>query len=50
YTVQVGDTLSSISRKVYGNSNKWREIFNANREKLSTPQSLKPGQTLIIPR
>ena len=50
YTVQVGDTLSSISRKVYGTSNKWREIFNANREKLSTPQSLKPGQTLIIPR
>ena len=50
YTVQVGDTLSSISRKVYGTPNKWREIFNANSDKLSTPQSLKPGQTLVIPR
>ncbi len=50
YTAQVGDTLSSISRKVYGNANRWREIFNENRDKLSTPQSLKPGQTLRIPR
>lgn len=50
YTVQVGDTLSSISRKIYGNPSKWKEIFEANRDKLSTPQSLKPGQTIKIPR
>lgn len=49
YTVLVGDTLSSISRKVYGTSNKWRDIFNANRDIMSTPQSLKPGQVLKIP-
>lgn len=50
YTVQPGDTLSSISRKVFGTPNKWREIFNANRDRLATPEALKPGQTLKIPK
>ncbi len=50
YTVQAGDTLSSISRKIYGTPNKWREIFSANRDRLATASSLKPGQVLKIPR
>lgn len=50
YVVQPGDTLSSISRKAYGSPNKWREIYNANRDRLATPEALKPGQTLKIPK
>ena len=50
YTVQPGDTLSNVSRKVYGTKNRWREIFNANRDRMATPESLKPGQVLRIPR
>lgn len=50
YVVQAGDTLSTISRKVYGTKNKWREIFSANRDRMATPESLKPGQTLKIPK
>ncbi len=50
YTVQPGDTLSSVSRKVYGTPNRWREIFKANRDRLSTPESLRQGQILRIPR
>ncbi len=50
YVVQAGDTLSSISRKIYGTPNKWRDIFSANRDRLATASSLKPGQTLKIPR
>lgn len=50
YTVQAGDTLSSISRKIYGTPNKWRDIFSANRDRLATASSLKPGQILKIPR
>ena len=50
YVVQAGDTLSSISRKIYGTPNRWREIFSANRDRLATPESLKIGQTLKIPR
>lgn len=50
YTVQVGDTLSSISRKLYGSENRWRDIYSANKDRLSSPQALKPGQTLKVPR
>jgi nucleoid-associated protein YgaU len=50
YTVQPGDTLSVISRKVYGNSSQWRQIFEANRALLRSPHDLKVGQTLNIPR
>lgn len=50
YTVQAGDTLSSISRKIYGTPNKWRKIFSVNRDRLATASSLKPGQVLKIPK
>lgn len=49
YTVQPGDTLSRISTKVYGVSNRWTEIFEANRDQLPSPNALKPGQVLRIP-
>ncbi|MDR1458338.1 MAG: LysM peptidoglycan-binding domain-containing protein [Puniceicoccales bacterium] len=50
YTVSAGDTLSSISQKVYGSADKWNVIFEANGDKLNTPDSLKVGQVLVIPR
>ena len=50
YLVKTGDTLSSISRKVYGTPKRWREIYGANRDRMATPESLKPGQVLRIPR
>ncbi|MDR2735499.1 MAG: LysM peptidoglycan-binding domain-containing protein [Puniceicoccales bacterium] len=50
YTVTAGDTLSSISQKIYGSSEKWKVIFAANSDKLNTPDSLKVGQILVIPR
>jgi len=50
YTVQPGDTLTNISRKVYGKRSRWRDIFDANRDRMATPESLKPGQVLRIPR
>lgn len=49
YTVVSGDTLSRISSKVYGQPNRWREIFDANRDTLPNPDALKVGQTLKIP-
>lgn len=49
YTVQAGDTLSSISRSVYGSAGRWSEIFEANRDQLASPNSLRPGQRLRIP-
>lgn len=50
YVVQSGDTLSRIAGKVYNDPAKWEAIFNANRATLPSPQSLKVGQTLVVPR
>jgi nucleoid-associated protein YgaU len=50
YVVQSRDTLSSIAAKLYNDPRKWRTIYDANRNTLSSPQSVRPGQTLIIPR
>lgn len=49
YRVQRGDTLSRIAATEYGDSTRWREIFNANRGVLATPDSLREGQELVIP-
>jgi len=46
YTVQSGDNLSKIGSK-YGVS--WQQIFEANRDTLSDPDKIYPGQELNIP-
>ena len=50
YTVKSGDTLSGISKTVYGNANQYNKIFEANRPMLSSPDKIYPGQTLRIPK
>ncbi len=47
YTVQSGDSLSKIGAH-YGVS--WQKIFEANRDKLSDPDKIHPGQELTIPQ
>jgi nucleoid-associated protein YgaU len=49
YTVQAGDSLSKISRQFYGDANQYMKIFEANRDQLSDPNKIKPGQQLVIP-
>jgi nucleoid-associated protein YgaU len=49
YTVKSGDTLSKIAKETLGDSNAYNEIFNANRDILSDPDKIKPGQVLKIP-
>src|SRR5215470_13417175 len=48
YTVKEGDTLTSISRKFYKTSKRWREIRDANENKIDDPENLKAGLTLTI--
>jgi nucleoid-associated protein YgaU len=50
YTVQSGDTLSAIAKRFLGNANDYMEIFEANRDQLSDPDKIKPGQVLKIPQ
>lgn len=49
YTVSGGDSLSKIAKKFYNDSNQWPRIFDANRDILSNPDRISPGQHLRIP-
>lgn len=50
YTVVVGDTLSGIAQKFYGDANRWPRIFEANRNQIQDPNHIFPGQVLRIPQ
>ena len=52
YVVQKNDSLWSIAAKpeIYGKATRWRRIFDANRDLLKSPDRLKAGMTLKIPR
>jgi nucleoid-associated protein YgaU len=47
YTVQAGDSLSKIASRYSGVS--WKEIWEANRDQISDPDLIHPGQVLKIP-
>jgi len=49
YTVKAGDTLSKISKEHLGDANAYMKIFEANRDQLTDPDKIKPGQVLNIP-
>lgn len=49
YTVVAGDSLSKIAKHFYGDANAWKRIFDANRDQLTDPDRIKPGQMLKIP-
>lgn len=49
YTVKSGDTLSKIAKEMYGDANRYHQIFEANRPMLSNPDKIYPGQMLRIP-
>ena len=44
-----GDTLSKIAEQYYGDKMLYPKIFDANRDQLSDPNKIKPGQKLLIP-
>ena len=46
YTVEAGDNLSKIGAK-YGIT--WKAIYDANRDIISNPDLIHPGQELKIP-
>lgn len=50
YTVQGGDTLSSIAEQFYGDPDMWQSIFEANRNQISDPDLIFAGQVLRVPQ
>ena len=49
YTVVKGDSLSRIAQHQYGDANKWRRIYEANRDLIKDPDLIYPGQSFRIP-
>jgi nucleoid-associated protein YgaU len=52
YTVRRGETLPQIAGRseIYNDSSLWPIIYRANRDQISDPKRLWPGQALVIPR
>ncbi|MGH9373227.1 MAG: LysM peptidoglycan-binding domain-containing protein [Vicinamibacterales bacterium] len=49
YTVKAGDTLSAIAKEHLGSAGSYMKIFELNKEQLTDPDQIKPGQVLRLP-
>jgi len=49
HVVAKGDTLSSISKKAYGTSSKWKVIYEANKDVIKNKGLIRVGLKLKIP-
>lgn len=49
HIVEKGDTLGAIAKKYYGKASAYMKIFEANKDILTDPDKIKPGQKLRIP-
>jgi len=50
YTVQPGDTLSSIAAKLMGSAGKWEELYEHNASVIDDPEHVIVGTVIRIPR
>ncbi len=49
HIVEKGDNLSKLAEEYLGSRLKWREIYEANKDKISDPNAIYVGQELVIP-
>jgi len=49
HTVKAGDTLSGIAKEHLGSAGAYMKIFELNKDQLSDPNKIKPGQVLRLP-
>lgn len=49
HIIQEGETLSDIAEEFLGSPNRWSEIWDANRSRISNPDRLKVGVLIEIP-
>lgn len=50
YKVEANDTLQRIAKKFYGSNKDWYKIYEVNKDILGSPDKIKPGQILKIPK
>jgi nucleoid-associated protein YgaU len=49
YTVKAGDTLGHIAKEHLGSAGAYMKIFELNKDQLTDPDKIKPGQVLRLP-
>ena len=49
YTVKAGDTLGGIAKEHLGSAGAYMKIFDLNKDQLTDPDKIKPGQVLRLP-
>lgn len=48
-TTKKGDNLKALSKKYYGTTSKWRQIYDANTDVIPKSKKIKTGVTLVVP-
>jgi nucleoid-associated protein YgaU len=50
YMVESGDNLSAIAKQELGDANRWREIYELNKDLIgNNPDLIQPGMELKLP-
>ncbi len=49
HTVRKGDTLFKLARQYYNDETRWRDIWDANRDKIKDKNHIEVGMVLVIP-
>ena len=49
YTVKKGDCLWKIAKQYYDNGSDYSKIYELNKDKISNPNLIYPGQVLTMP-
>ena len=49
HVVASGESLWKIAKSELGDGNRWKEIYDANRDVLDKPESIRKGMRLRIP-
>jgi OmpA family/LysM domain len=49
YVIQPGDSLWKIAKREMGDGNRWKHLYEFNKDRIRDPKKLKAGKTIIIP-
>lgn len=50
YTIKKNDSLWKIAKEQLGDGNRWREIYELNKDVIKNPDRLKAGKIILLPQ